>query len=109
MALADNKAPVTGNPDDTVPDKAKYGLARDPGDGAAAARASELNNAEPALLELADGRCPVDGLPPGNCGHFPGPHQVIAPDGGTVYEEGHAPQETETARGQGSRKEPRQS
>ncbi len=97
MALSENKAPVTGNPDDTARDRAKYGLPRDGSEGAAAAEASRVNNEFPVALELAEGRCPVDGLPAGNCAHFPGPQHVVAEDGETVYEEGYGPQD-KTAR-----------
>jgi hypothetical protein len=83
------RTPVTGHPDGLPPDRAKYGLVRQPDDGAAAAEAQRLNNAEPEVYEAVDGRCPVDGLPAGNCAHLPGPQDVIAPDGGLVYEEGH--------------------
>lgn len=106
MALTSNPSPVTGNPGDNPPDRAKYGRERDPGDGAAAARASELNNAEPQAVQAVDGRCPVDGLPAGNCGHLPGPQLVTAPDGSTAYEGEHAAQEKSASREGRDRKQP---
>ncbi len=52
----------------------------------ASVAAQELNNADP-VYELIDGRCSYDGLPEGNCAHFPGEQAVVAPDG-TAYVEG---------------------
>jgi hypothetical protein len=88
------KTPVTGHPQGSPPDRAKYGLTRQPDDGAAAAEASRLNNAEPEFYEAVDGRCPVDGLPAGNCAHLPGYQEVIlGPDEAAAYDEGHGSQE----------------
>lgn len=98
------RGPVTGHPDGDPADRAKYGFERR-GDDGLAAEAQRLNNELPAY-ELIDGRCPVDGLPAGNCAHFPGPQQVIAPDGSVVYEGEHATEKEKAAREDG-RKEPR--
>lgn len=100
------RGPVTGHPDGDPADRAKYGIERRGDEGNTAAEAQRLNNELPQLLELIDGRCPVDGLPAGNCAHFPGPQQVLAEDGSVVYEDGYAPEKEKAAREDG-RKEPR--
>lgn len=78
-----NSDPV---PDFTTGDDArkpaKSGLPRGEHDADRAAEAQRVNNAGPDYpLELLEGRCPLDGLPEGNCVHFPGPQLVTGPDG----------------------------
>jgi hypothetical protein len=79
--------PLNFTTGDDVRRPAKFGFPRREDDGNAAYDAQRRNNADPAdpeflgLLELVDGRCPLDGLPEGNCAHFPGPQLVLGPDG----------------------------
>lgn len=69
-------------------DSAKFGFERRGGDADWAA-AAQLENNTPVIPELTEGRCGVDGLPAGNCAHFPGPQVVTDPvTGETAYEEG---------------------
>jgi hypothetical protein len=79
--------------DRNQPGNAKFGFPRDPHDADRATAAQEFNNADPRPLELLDGRCPIDGLPAGNCVHFPGPQVATDPETQeTVYEEGYGPE-----------------
>ena len=59
-------------------DRGKFGFPRRADDGFRAEQAARLNN-EPRVDELIDGRCSYDGLPEGNCAHFPGVQAVIVP------------------------------
>lgn len=108
---------------DDARNPAKFGQPRRETDGNAAYEAQVLNNADPGdlePLELLDGRCPVDGLPAGNCAHFPGDQVVLNPDGtswyegkgfppGTFQEDGNAPEAKAGREGGPGGKEPRRS
>lgn len=87
--------------DDWVRDPAKFGQPRREDDGARAAEAQALNNADP-VHEVLDGRCSYDGLPVGNCAHFPGP-QLVVDDGD------YASTQEKAARRESAAKEPRKS
>lgn len=79
-------------------DSAKFGFERRGGEGDWAQQA-QLENNTPVVPELLEGRCSIDGLPAGNCVHFPGPQLVTDPvTGEAVYEEGYGATEEKAAR-----------
>jgi hypothetical protein len=82
---------------------AKFGQPRREDDGYRQDEAARLNNAPP-VYELLDGRCSYDGLPAGNCAHFPGYGDAEPP-----LKDEHAPEKEKTAAGESGRQEPRKS
>lgn len=63
---------------------AKFGRPRSGNDADAAYLAQLENNADPVYEEV-NGRCSFDGLPVGNCAHFPGEQLVIPAPGEDPY------------------------
>lgn len=79
------KTPGVSYADGDDPRKpAKFGRPRSGNDADAAYAAQVLNNADP-VYEVVDGRCSFDGLPAGNCAHFPGEQLVIPAPGEDPY------------------------
>jgi hypothetical protein len=74
----DDPAPLDFTTGDDSRRPAKFGQERRGGDADWATEAQRLNNL-PAQAELLEGRCSIDGLPEGNCVHFPGPQTVSVP------------------------------